>query len=190
MSYGRVHRGFAVDETSRAGDNGLMKPCHLLVLAVVLLALPACRPGSPELPASLAGVERSELLRGGEARQVVEALHGRPFPDGEHLVGRYGGNGTTNTLYVTVYPDRETARRDLLAMSMALAGGVPPFAPLEVDDMGDHPRFRTQGLGASHLFYRVGRRLVWLQWEPATAAEAEAELLAFDWPGAAAPGGR
>jgi hypothetical protein len=183
LSYGRVHLWFAVDETSEAGDNGPMKRCHLLVVAAALLALHGCRAGSSELPASLAGVERSELLRGERARQVVEALHGRPFPEGEHLVGRYGGDGTTNVLYVTIYPDQETARRDLLAMSMALAGGVPPFAPLEVDDMGGHPRFRTEGLGARHLFYRVERRVVWLQWEPATAAEAEADLLGFNWPG-------
>ena len=160
----------------------LLRSSLSVTCCLLALALAACGDPPGDVPERLAGQPLREALRGDEAHQVVGALHGRGFPGLEHVVASYGPEGSPNTLYVTVYPDEDAARRDLLQMSLRMAPGVPPFAPLETDGMGGHPLFRTEGLGARHTFFRHGTRLVWLQWEPESAAAAEADLLEFTWP--------
>jgi hypothetical protein len=47
--------------------------------------------------------------------------------------------------------------------------------------MGDNVRFRTEGMGLVHYFYRVDNILIWWQVEPGKAESTYKELLDFDF---------
>lgn len=153
-------------------------------VALLLAVAGGCGPGGGKLPAALGGLALGDVVRGDEARAVLERMHGVPLPGAEHLIAEFGEAGERITLYVSVYPEEEGARADLRRMAARLVAGTPVFSPLEVERMGPGARFRTEGLGFRHLFYRQGRTLVWLQAPPGRAAAAEADLLAFDLAGA------
>jgi hypothetical protein len=150
-------------------------------LAGLLLLAGACSDRSGNLPGSLGGMELGLVAGGQEARAVLERMHGVPLPGAEHLIAGYGGPADGATLYLSTYPDEERASADLRRMAARLAAGTPVFSPLEAERMGPGVRFRTEGLGFRHLFYRQGRVLLWLQAPPDHAGAAEADLQAFDF---------
>ena len=56
---------------------------------------------------------------------------------------------------------------------------VKPLTP--IGKMGNNIRFRTEGMGLAHYFYRVENRLLWRQVEPDKAELTYSKLLAFDF---------
>ncbi len=154
-----------------------VRPTLALVVATVIVA--GCTAHEGGMPSALAGRRLAGLVTGDAAEREITRLHGRPVAAAEHLIASYGDPATI-TLYVSRYPTVDAARTDLLAMSTAMADGAGPFAPIEFDDSGGSVRFRTTGLGLEHLFYRIGRAVVWLQAPAADIDPAAVDLDAFD----------
>lgn len=152
---------------------------RLLALLAATGIAAACTTHEGGVPPALAGRRLASLATGETAAREIARLHGRPVAAAEHVIASYGDPATI-TLYVSRYPTDDGARTDLLAMSTAMADGAGPFAPIEFDGSGGGVRFRTTGLGLEHLFFRIGRAVVWLQAPAADLEAAAADLDAFD----------
>ena len=68
-----------------------------------------------------------------------------------------------------------------MKMAMKMAGGTWVFAPLSFDEMGENVRFRTEGMGFAHYFYRVDNMLIWWQVAPKKAESTLKTLVNYDF---------
>ena len=151
----------------------------LTVFAAALLVV-SCGQRDHGLPLALGGLPLARIVDGNEAKEAVEALHGKPLPAVFHLIATYGDVGEATTLYVSRYTSSEAARSDLMRMAMKLAKGNAVFTPVQIGEMGSAARFRTSGLGLEHLFFRHDSLLLWLQSPPSHTASVQADLEAAD----------
>jgi hypothetical protein len=147
---------------------------------VMSMSLPGCMNSKGELPEELGGLKLSKLIRGNRAKRVVNKMHGKHLGATEYIIGYYGTSNSTNILYLSVYENADSAKADLMSMAGKMAKGTPEFTPITtVGDMKEHVRFRTEGMGLVHYFYRVDNMLLW--WQVALDKEKETceQLLGF-----------
>lgn len=155
-----------------------------ITLSVVLAALLAwaCSSGpEAEVPPSIAGDPLTELLSGEAANRVVTEMHGQRLGTDTHAIAYYGPTSASNILYLSIFPDEESAKQDYMDMTMKMSEGSPVFTPLNVINKGDQMRFTTTGMGKAHFLSRVKTTLIWWQGDPARLEEAMADLERFAW---------
>ena len=138
-----------------------------------------CGNKKSNLPEKLGALRLSKVIRGNEATNVVNKMHGKMLEAKKYLIGYYGNGDSKNILYASVYENAEAAKADLMKMAMKMAGGTKVFSPLIYDKMGDKVRFKTEGMGLVHYFYRVDHLLLWWQVVPDKAESTYNELLNF-----------
>lgn len=152
--------------------------------ALVLLSILGC-PGfnddGKDLPKELGDLILSKVIQGNEAATVIHKLHGKMLGAKAYLIGYYGKDNSRNILYLSIFENHQTAKADLMKMAMKMAPGTKVFSPLTFGKMGDNARFRTEGMGLVHYFYRVDNILIWWQVEPGKAESTYRELLDFDF---------
>ena len=66
-------------------------------------------------------------------------------------------------------------------MAMKMAKETTVFIPLSFDNMGERVRFRTEGMGLIHYFYRDDNILIWWQVEPDKEKSTSKNLFDFDF---------
>ncbi len=133
------------------------------------------------LPQRLGDLDLTAMIRGDEAERIVREMHGKALGEAEYIIGYYGEKRLGNILYVSLFENEDAAREDLLSMSMKMASGSTPFAPLVFDERDDGIYLKTEGMGFAHFFYRRDRALVWWQVMPEYAESTYRELVAFNF---------
>ena len=131
-----------------------------------LLAVFGCVNGKNNIPQELGGLELFRVVRGDEADDFVNKMHGKKLGVKKNLIAYYGSKNSRNVLYISVYEEVEEAKADLQSMAIKMVKGTAVFTPLKFNKMGDGVRFRTEGMGLIHCFYRVDNMLIWWQVEP------------------------
>lgn len=154
-----------------------MFPFSVLLLAALILHLAGCGDPPVTLPGSLAGLQRSRLLEGEEAKAVVDKLHGRGVTPRRNLVAEYAGARGTATLYYSQYGAADEAESAGRKMAEKIREGNSPFtAPVEID-RGGKKIYLCGGLGQQHYFFPAGDGLYWLAVDPEISSAALSELL-------------
>ena len=150
-----------------------------VVIAILLLA--GCSTPVNGLPARLGDLNLTKVLKDREATAIIQQMHGKALGPTHNLIAYYGNARARNILYLSVYPDAQKAREDLMAMAVKMASGTAVFAPLTSSPMGSQTHFQTQGMGLQHYFYRLDNILIWWQVDPEKAESTYRDLVRFDF---------
>ena len=147
-------------------------------VAVTIMALMVIQCSQPvtKLPKKLAGLNLTKELVGNQAADVMRKMHGKTLGTDNYEIGYYGPAADNNILYLSIFPNVAKAKSDYMSMSMKLAQGTAVFTPLQFDHMEKNLRFRTTGMGKSHVFYRDSTVLVWLQMDSTLIDSGLADL--------------
>ena len=151
----------------------------ILILAATF-SLINCSGKNSDLPERLGNLNLSRVIKGDEASGIVHKMHGKTLGAGENVIAHYG-DGEKNILYISVFKDAQNAKMDLMNMAMKMAKGTTVFTPLSFENMGERVRFRTEGMGLVHYFYRDGTILIWWQVEPDKEKSTSKNLFDFDF---------
>lgn len=150
-----------------------------LVVPMVLLT---CSSGSEvKMPQSIAGDTLTEVIRGAEATKIINDMHGKSLGTDEYVIGYYGPKADKNILYLSIFPDEQTAKQDFMDMSMKMSQGTPVFTPLKVMNKGDKVQFTTVGMGKAHFIFRDKQTLIWWQGDTTNIDQAIADLDVVQW---------
>jgi hypothetical protein len=150
----------------------------------VLLTISGCTDiddTNNDLPQKLGDMTLSKVVQGSQAAAVIHKMHGKKLSARRNFIGYYGKEDAGNILYLSIYENDETAKADLMKMAMKMASGTRVFSPLTFGEMGDNVRFRTEGMGFAHYFYRVDNILIWWQVAPGKAESTFNALLSYDF---------
>ena len=162
----------------------MVKRTITIGIAWFLLTIPGCTVldnTAGDLPKNLGNLTLSKVIQGSQADGILHKMHGKELGASLNFIGYYGKEDTGNILYLSIYKDDESAKADLMKMAMKMAGGTRVFAPLTFDEMGDSVRFRTEGMGFTHYFYRIDNILIWWQVAPEKAESTLTALLGHDF---------
>lgn len=153
-----------------------------LIIMVATTWLWTCSSDSKvRMPQSVAGDQLTEVVRGAAASKIITEMHGKSLGTDHYEIGYYGPKAEKNILYLSIFPDEQTAKQDYMDMSMKMSQGTPVFTPLKVENKGDQVRFTTTGMGKAHFMFRDKETLIWWQGDTARIDEAIADLDQFQW---------
>jgi hypothetical protein len=114
------------------------------------------------VPDSLGPLKLAQAISGGDARLVVDRMHGHGVTPAENVVGTYRGEDGAATIYISYYPTPDSASSASDAMARRIEAGSSPFGHFRVYEMGTSPVFMCIGLGQVHFFFACQNRLYWL----------------------------
>ena len=165
------------------------------VLALALsIGLAACSDSEPEpepvtepvtsvpasaspLPMTIDGIPLVGVTAGADAERFIGRLHGEDVAPLNSYVGQYEGGGVAATLYLSQFPDSETADSLTNLMRDGIASGNPVFAhhtSFVIDDLVVHS---VLGQGQTHFFFASGPDVTWLGIDSGVARAGLADLL-------------
>jgi hypothetical protein len=145
----------------------------VVVVAVIVVEMSLRGQGAPK---NLGDLTLVQTVTGGDARAMVNTLHGRAVTPPENIVGTYKSPAGEATLYVSVYSSADTAAMVSTAMARRIESGIPPFMHFRVFEKGEHPVFMCLGQGRAHFFFSWKTRLYWLA---SDIGVAEAAIIAL-----------
>ena len=130
-----------------------------------------------DLPLVLAGLPRTFTSRDRPGLRELEQfrVHGLAMRGG--AFGFYGGGAAS--LWVTNAADTAAAAALVQRMSQQIAAGDMPFTPDSTAGSGGRELHRADGVGQRHVYFRSGRRVVWLAARRELADAALADALRF-----------
>lgn len=131
--------------------------------------------GNLTLPATLAGVPRSDQVIGRAALAEIKRLHGKGFPLTDGAMARYGED--TATLWVSSTWAPFLAARQVEAMTDRISEGRSPFTPTGTHEVGSTTVYVLTGMGQVHYYFQLDRRVVWLAISPPLAEQGLEELM-------------
>jgi len=143
----------------------------LAVVALLALLL-AC--GRTIVPPRLGGLQRSRVLSGRAAADLVARLHGRAVAPPDTTIAEYGRGGALR-VWVSCYGDGVAARADLRRMLEGMRHGTTPFQR-PVEDRETPGRWTTVGNNQHHVLWVSGDTLYWLEGDPRFVFRAASEL--------------
>jgi hypothetical protein len=92
-------------------------------------------------------------------------------------VGFYASGDDRAVLYLSRFPDADTARAQLASMAAMIGRGRSGFGHHAETEIGGTVVHAVLGQGRAHFFFARDREVVWLAADPAVARPALAELL-------------
>jgi len=145
----------------------------LITLPLVLLVIVACsqREESPA-PDAILHLNRTELLSGESAAEIINHLHQKNVTPAENYVGRYEGDGHTATYYLSLYSDVDEANSELRAMVETMERGGHIFDHIRKISVNDRDVWMALGMGQAHYFFAQDNRLIWLSVDVPIAQDA------------------
>lgn len=143
----------------------------LLFLAGFAIAVDA------EPPQSLGELRLVHALRGKEALQAIDHLHGKEVGGEDAYTAHYENNGAVAMLYVSKASSSGQAARQVKRMTERIQRGNTPFYHLKASEREETTVYSALGQGQIHYFYRQGLSVIWLAVDPPVARQALADLL-------------
>ncbi len=131
--------------------------------------------GSVTLPTTLAGLPMSEQVTGQAALAKIERLHGKGFTLIDGAVAHYGGDSAI--LWVSSTWTPFLAARQVEAMRDRIAEGRSPFTPIGTREVEGITVYVLTGMGQTHYYFQLDRRVIWLSVSPQLAEQSLEELI-------------
>jgi len=146
----------------------------LVVLLIMLSGLGEESWGEP--PKALGDLKLLHALRGEEALQAINRLHGKEVAGKDSYVGHYEKNGSVAMLYLSRTSSSSQAARQLKQMGERIEKGDTPFYHLKASKQGGITVYSALGQGQIHYFYRQDSDVIWLAADAPIAKQALADL--------------
>ena len=131
--------------------------------------------GAIVVPANLAGLPLSSQTTGRAALTEIEPLHGKGFPLTDGAIAHYGREQATVWISSTWLPFM--AARQIETMTDRIAEGRSPFTPTGVDNVAGVTVYTLTGMGQTHYYFQLDRRVAWLAVSPQLAGQSLEELI-------------
>jgi hypothetical protein len=145
-------------------------------LVVVILAV-GCNQGQSgnPLPASIADMDRTNVIQGEDADKIITELHRKVVTDQQNFIGKYSDDQYSATLYITRYDNENGALEDFRRMAERInkpeIGGSMGFQHVRpVPELGNHAYMTLQG-GRVHYYFVKDEMLYWLDVHPEIAMQ-------------------
>ena len=126
---------------------------------------------------TLGALKLAHALRGKEALQAIDRLHGKKVAAIDGYVARYERNGLVAMLYVSRPSSPSMAGAQIEKMAAGITTGKTPFSHLKSSERDGTTVYSALGEGRIHYFYRRGADVIWLAADPAVAREVVNKLL-------------
>lgn len=137
--------------------------------------------GTPLEPAEALGSLRlMHALRGNEALQAINRLHGKELASAEGYVAHYEKNGLVAMLYVSRPARSSMSAAQIEKMAAGIRTGKTPFSHLKARERKGTTVYSAIGQGQIHYFYRRGADVIWIAADPPVAKEALEQFLQRD----------
>ena len=147
-------------------------------LAVLALSLVTyAQAAQLEPPRNLGALELAHALRGKEALQAIDRLHGKGLAAADAYVAHYERGGLVAMLYVSRPVRSSMTGAQIEKMAAGIRAGKTPFSHLKSSERNGTIVYSALGEGRIHYFYRQGADAIWLAADPAVAREAVDALL-------------
>lgn len=147
----------------------------LVVSAVFAAAYAQAAPLEP--PAAIGQLKLAHALRGSQALQAIERLHGKGLGEAEAYVAHYERGGLVAMLYVSRPARRPDTRVQLEKMVAGIGTGKTPFTHLKSSERNGTTVYSALGEGQIHYFFRRDADVIWIAADPAVAKEAVESVL-------------
>ncbi len=127
------------------------------------------------LPASLAGLPLTVQVTGQEALTEIDRLHNQPIPSLGATIAGYG-DGTATAWAASTWASFLAAQQ-VEDMTARIAEGNSPFTFVETRDVAGIPVYVLTGMGQTHYYFQLDRRVIWLSISPPLAEQGLVELI-------------
>lgn len=148
---------------------------RLNVLLLCLL-LAGCQPRN-ELPATLGELKLGESITGERAKETINRLHDGGVTPEANFIGQYGNEGSTATVYLSVFASAESAGEAERQMAELIKKGNPIFGHYHELTLGGKQIAMCLGQGQAHYFFSHEKKLYWLAVDAHIAQESLRNLL-------------
>ena len=119
-------------------------------------------------------------VRGNEALQAIDRLHGKALAATDGYVAHYESNGLVAMLYVSRPPRSSMTSAQIEKMALGIRAGKTPFTHLKSSERNGMTVYSALGQGRIHYFYRRGADVIWIAADPPVAKEVVEYLLQRD----------
>ena len=133
-----------------------------------------------EPPEAVGALRLVHALRGKEALQAIDRLHGKGLAGTDGYVAHYARDGLVAMLYVSRSARSSTTGAQIEKMATGIRAGKTPFSHLKSSERNGTTVYSALGEGRIHYFYRRGANVIWLAADPPVAREAVQYLLQRD----------
>jgi len=130
-----------------------------------------------EPPKAVGELQLAHALRGEEALQAIDRLHGKGLAATDAYVAHYERNGLVAMLYVSRPARSPMAGAQVEKMAAGIRAGKTPFSQLKSDERNGTTVYSAVGEGQNHYFYRRGKDVIWIAADPPVAKEVLESLL-------------
>ena len=153
----------------------------LIDFAVLVFFLSAyAKAAQLEPPKTMGALQLVHALRGKEALQAIDRLHGKGIAGTDGYVAHYERNGFVAMLYVSRPARSSMTGAQIEKMATGIRAGKTPFSHLKSSERNGTTVYSALGEGQIHYFYRRGADVIWLAADPPVAREAVQYLLQRD----------
>ena len=153
----------------------------LIDFAVLVFFLSASAQAAQlEPPKTMGALQLVHALRGKEALQAIDRLHGKGLAGTDGYVAHYERNGLVAMLYVSRPARSSMTGAQIEKMATGIRAGKTPFSHLKSSVRNGTTVYSALGEGQVHYFYRRGANVIWLAADPPVARETVQYLLQRD----------
>lgn len=130
-----------------------------------------------EPPKTVGALTLVHALRGEEALQAIDRLHGKGLAGTDGYVAHYERDGLVAMLYVSRPARSSMTDTQIERMAAGIRSGKTPFTHLKSSERNGTTVFSALGEGQIHYFYRRGTDVIWIAADPSVAREVVETLL-------------
>jgi hypothetical protein len=124
-----------------------------------------------EPPEAVGELKLVHALRGKEALQAIDRLHGKGLAGTDGYVAHYERNGLVAMLYVSRPARLSMTGAQIEKMATGIRAGKTPFSHLKSSERNGTTVYSALGEGQIHYFYRRGADVIWIAADPPVAKE-------------------
>jgi len=133
-----------------------------------------------EPPKTVGALRLVHALRGEEALQAINRLHGKELAAADAYVAHYERNSLVAMLYVSRPASSTMTGAQIERMATGIRAGKTPFSHLKSSERNGTTVYSALGQGQIHYFYRQGADVIWIAADPPVAREVVEYLLQRD----------
>ena len=124
-----------------------------------------------EPPEAVGALRLVHALRGKEALQAIDRLHGRGLAGTDAYVAHYKRDGFIATPYASRPASASMTEAQIEKMVTGIRAGKTPFHHPKASERDGTTVYSALGEGQIHYFYRRGADLTWIAADPLVARE-------------------
>ncbi len=146
----------------------------------VFFLSPCAQAAQLEPPKTVGALQLVHALRGKEALQAIDRLHGKGLAGTDGYVAHYERDGLVAMLCVSRPARSSMTGAQIEKMATGIRAGKTRFSHLKSSERNGTTVYSALGEGQIHYFYHRGADVIWLAADPPVAREALQYLLQRD----------